>query len=62
MTLFMVSQRLFPELLGLDIFLGLSETHGHLEVLKDAGLITSRMVGNQAYFAVVNDKEGEWNR
>ena len=50
MTLFMVSQKLFPELRGWDIFLGLSETHGHLEVLKDEGLIKSYKAGDQLLY------------
>ena len=50
MTLFMVSQKLFPKVRGWDIFLGLSETHGHLEVLKDEGLITSRMQGDHRLY------------
>ena len=53
MTLFTVSQKLFPEVRGWDIFLGLSETHGHLEVLKDEGLITSRMVGDQRLYRLI---------
>ena len=49
----MVSQKLFPELRGWDIFLGLSETHGHLEVLKDEGLISSLKVGDQRFYRLV---------
>ena len=52
MTLFMVSQKLFPKVRGWDIFLGLSETHGHLEVLKDEGLITSRMVEDNRLYCL----------
>ncbi|RJR30618.1 MAG: MBL fold metallo-hydrolase [Desulfobacteraceae bacterium] len=52
MTLFMVSQKLFPELRGWDIFLGLSETYGHLEVLEDEGLTTSRMAGDQRLYCL----------
>ena len=39
MTLSMVSQAIFPELRGWDIFLGLSEIHGHLEVLEEEGVL-----------------------
>ncbi|RJR49516.1 MAG: MBL fold metallo-hydrolase [Desulfobacteraceae bacterium] len=52
MTLFMVSQAVFPELRGWDIFLGLSETHGHLEVLEEEGLITSRTKGDQRLYCL----------
>ena len=52
MTLFMVSQTVFPELRGWDIFLGLSETYGHLEVLEEEGLVTSRMMGDQRIYCV----------
>jgi len=54
MTLFMVSKKLFPKVRGWDIFLGLSETHGHLEVLKDEGLITSRMVEDHWLYCLSN--------
>lgn len=50
MTLFMVSQAVFPALRGWDIFLGLSETHGHLEVLAKDGLVASRMIGDQRIY------------
>ncbi|MBW1768044.1 MAG: MBL fold metallo-hydrolase [Deltaproteobacteria bacterium] len=52
MTLFMVSQKLFPELRGWDIFLGLSEAYGHLEVLEQEGMITSRKVGDQRLYCL----------
>jgi glyoxylase-like metal-dependent hydrolase (beta-lactamase superfamily II) len=50
MTLFMVSKKLFPKVRGWDIFLGLSETHGCLEFLKDEGLITSHMQGDHRLY------------
>ena len=50
MTLFMVSQAIFPKLRGWDIFLGLSETYGHLEALQEEGLVTSRMMGDQRIY------------
>ena len=41
-TSFMVSKRLFHSLEGIELFLGLSEAQGHLEVLHDQGLVFSR--------------------
>ena len=52
MTLFMVSQAIFPKLRGWDIFLGLSETYGHLEALQEEGLVTSRKVGDQRLYCL----------
>ena len=52
MTLFMVSQAVFPKLRGWDIFLGLSEAYGHLEVLEEEGLVTSRMMGDQRLYCL----------
>lgn len=47
MTLFRVSQAVFPELRDWDIFLGLSEIHGYMKVIEEDGLIISRMAGDQ---------------
>ncbi|MFH1350845.1 MAG: MBL fold metallo-hydrolase [Pseudomonadota bacterium] len=52
MTLFMVSQAVFPELRGWDIFLGLSETYGHLEVLEKDGLVASRMMEDHRIYCL----------
>jgi glyoxylase-like metal-dependent hydrolase (beta-lactamase superfamily II) len=52
MTLFMVSRKLFPNVRGWDIFLGLSEAYGHLEVLEEEGLVTSRMAGDQRLYGL----------
>ena len=50
MTLFMVSQTIFPDLRGWDIFLGLSETRAHLELLEAEGLVRSQQEqGRQLY-------------
>jgi len=40
-TPFMVAKRLFHSLEGIELFLGLSEAQGHLEVLHDEGLVFS---------------------
>jgi glyoxylase-like metal-dependent hydrolase (beta-lactamase superfamily II) len=52
MTLFMVSQAVFRERRGWDIFLGLSETRGHLEILEKEGMITSRMAGDRRLYCL----------
>jgi glyoxylase-like metal-dependent hydrolase (beta-lactamase superfamily II) len=44
MTLFELTMTVFPQLKAWDIFLGMSETLGHLEILEDRGLIHSRLV------------------
>lgn len=41
-TQFMLAKRLFHALEGVELFLGLSEVQGHLEVLQDKGLVFSR--------------------
>lgn len=41
-TPFMVAKRLFHSLEGIELFLGLSEAQGHLEVLHKKGLVFSR--------------------
>lgn len=41
MTLFAINQQLFSDLEGYDIFLGLSETHAHLQILEGEGLVRS---------------------
>ena len=38
-TLFSITQKIFPDLKEWDIFLGLSEVHGHIKVLENQGLI-----------------------
>ena len=43
MDLYTITIGIFPELSGWDIFLGMSETVGHLQILEEKGLITSRM-------------------
>ena len=49
-SLFMISQQLFPNLRGWDIFLGLSEARGHLEILEEEELITSQKVDDQRFY------------
>ncbi len=38
-TLFSITQKIFPDLKAWDIFLGLSEVHGHIKVSENKGLI-----------------------
>ncbi len=44
MTLFGITMTVLPELKAWDVFLGMSETLGHLEILEDKGLIQSRFI------------------
>jgi len=50
MNLFNITMSVFPELKAWDIFLGMSETMGHLEILEEKGLLTSRMVRDQRVY------------
>ncbi|MBW2096416.1 MAG: MBL fold metallo-hydrolase [Deltaproteobacteria bacterium] len=54
MNLFSITMSVFPELKAWDIFLGMSETVGHLEILEEKGLITSRMVHDQRVYQPEN--------
>ena len=47
MTQYMVADELFPTVDGVEIFLGLSEALGHLEILEDKGLVGTRQAGSQ---------------
>jgi len=50
MTLYAISRQLFPGLKNWDVFLGLSETRAHLEMLEEEGLVRSHQVkGLQLY-------------
>jgi len=49
-NLFEVTMAVFPKLKAWDIFLGMSETLGHLEILEDMGLIGSRMGNDQRIY------------
>jgi glyoxylase-like metal-dependent hydrolase (beta-lactamase superfamily II) len=48
-----LSRRLFPNLAGVDLFLGLSETLGHLDLLEDRGQVTVRSAGRVLQYAAV---------
>jgi len=50
MTVWMITQQLFPNIKFWDIFLGLSETQGHLEILEEETLITSCKVNNERFY------------
>lgn len=50
MTRFMIMQRLFHNLKGMDVFLGLSETQGSLQILERSGLVFSEQKGNQEIY------------
>jgi len=49
-NLFAITMILFPGIKGGDIFLGMSEIVGHLEILEENGFVTSRMVGDQRIY------------
>jgi glyoxylase-like metal-dependent hydrolase (beta-lactamase superfamily II) len=49
-NLFEITMAVFPELRAWDIFLGMSEILGHLEMLEEARLIRSRMTGDQRMY------------
>jgi glyoxylase-like metal-dependent hydrolase (beta-lactamase superfamily II) len=48
-----LSRRLFPNLAGVELFLGLSETLGHLDVLEDRGQVTVQSAGRVLQYAAV---------
>jgi glyoxylase-like metal-dependent hydrolase (beta-lactamase superfamily II) len=50
MNLFSITMRVFPELTAWEIFLGMSETLGHLEILEEKEFIISRMVREQRIY------------
>ncbi|HDZ24876.1 MAG TPA: MBL fold metallo-hydrolase [Desulfobacteraceae bacterium] len=54
MNLFTITMRVFPELRAWDIFLGMSETVGHLEILEEKGFISSSMVNEQRLYRPEN--------
>ena len=49
-NLFNITMSIFPELKAWDIFLGMSETVGHLDILEEKGFITSRVVNKQRLY------------
>ncbi len=55
MTPFMVAESLFRSLEGIDLFLGLSEAQGHLEVLEQNGLAFSRNQGGHRLYYLENN-------
>lgn len=55
MNLFDITMAVFPKLKAWDIFLGMSETLGHLEMLEDKGLIGSRMFRDQRVYRAPAD-------
>ena len=52
-TVYALSRRLFPNLEGVDLFLGLSETLGHLDLLEDRGLVTHRRAERELIYRPV---------
>jgi glyoxylase-like metal-dependent hydrolase (beta-lactamase superfamily II) len=46
-TQYFIARALFPELNGVDFYLGLSEAQGHLEMLEDEGLVDAEMETSQ---------------
>jgi glyoxylase-like metal-dependent hydrolase (beta-lactamase superfamily II) len=54
MTQFSMVRALFPDIGGFDVFLGLCEAKGHLEILEELeGIVTSRMDGTQRLYTLV---------
>lgn len=49
-NLFQITMAVFPKLKAWDIFLGMSEILGHLEMLEEEELIRSRMAGDQRMY------------
>ena len=54
MTRFMITQKLFHDLKGMDVFLGLSETEGHLQILQGKGLVFSEQKGAPKTYFIRN--------
>jgi glyoxylase-like metal-dependent hydrolase (beta-lactamase superfamily II) len=52
MTLFTLSSELFPDLKGFDIFLGISEVRGHLEILEQEGLVVGSDVNGRRVYSL----------
>ncbi|MGC8660261.1 MAG: MBL fold metallo-hydrolase [Desulfomonilaceae bacterium] len=55
-TGFQVANALFHTLDGLDLFLGLSEAHGHLELLEQKGIVFSSKRGIRRFYYPGNDR------
>lgn len=53
MTQFTLSGQLFPDLKGFDIFLGISEVRGHLEILEKDGLVHSHIENGKKVYSLV---------
>ena len=54
-TLFSITQKIFPDLKAWDIFLGLSEVHGHLRVSENHGLIKQlKQNGQYLYLSLIH--------
>lgn len=54
MTRYTMTQRLFDDLKGMDIFLGLSELKGHLEILGAAGRVYSVYENGRQLYGIQN--------
>jgi hypothetical protein len=52
-TVYALSRRLFPDLVGVDLFLGLSETLGHLDLLEDRGQVRVQRAGRVLEYAAI---------
>ena len=50
LSLFAITMSVFPELKAWDVFLGMSETVGHLEILEQKGSVVSRFEGRQRIY------------
>lgn len=51
LTQFTLAMEMFPDLKGFDVFLGISEVRGHLEMLEDDGIVASEVEDNRRVFS-----------
>ncbi|MDD3472998.1 MAG: MBL fold metallo-hydrolase [Syntrophaceae bacterium] len=54
MTRYMITQELFSGLQGMDVFLGLSEIKGHLDILETRGIVTPVQQGARIVYTLTN--------
>ena len=50
-----IANALFPGLAGINVFLGVSEVIGHLDILEATGRIAGRPDGGVTYYSLIND-------
>jgi glyoxylase-like metal-dependent hydrolase (beta-lactamase superfamily II) len=52
-TQYMLAMALFPDLKGIEFFLGLSEALAHLETLEDEGVVKSELESGRRFYYIV---------